>query len=125
MTISSQDAERLAQAGFLPSEIQDLANAKTTKGEDQPPINLDAAVWIATLNSRKEWWLDKLDRGWTEEEIQRELGNYYKRDSRRTPFDFLRAEYKPPKKVDYIEIIRKRQAAQIIGELDGYRMGRK
>lgn len=122
MTISSRDAERLAHAGFLRSEIEALANAKTATGADQPPINLDGPAWRAVLNSRSEWWVDKMDRGWTESEIREALGNYYRRDESRTPFDFLRAEYKPPKRVDYIEIIRKRHAAQIAGELEGYKL---
>lgn len=121
MSISGADADRLKQAGFLESEIQELAEAKTVKGEDQPPINLDSPAWQAVLESRREWWIDKVDRGWTEHEIVNELMNYYRRDKSRTPFDFLKAEYRPPKRVDYIEMIRKRHQGQIAGELEGYR----
>ena len=122
MSISQKDAEQLRHAGFLESEIMELAEAKTMKGADQPPINLDGPAWQAVLHSRREWWLDKFDRGWTEDEITSELQNYYKRDKRRNPFDFLRAEYKSPKKADYMGIIRKRAAAQIEGELGGYKL---
>ena len=120
MSISQHDAIRLRQAGFLEHEIQELANAKTVDGKDQPPINLDAAAWQAVLKSRSEWWTDKVDRGWSEDEITNELSNYYKRDRKRTPFDFLRAEYKPPRKADYISIIRKRHEQEIKEELEGY-----
>ena len=122
MTLSQADAERLRHAGFLESEIMELAEAKTAIGADQPQINLDSPVWQAVIKSRREWWIDKLDRGWTEHEIVNELENYYRRDKGRNPFDFLKAEYKPPKKVDYIEIIRKRYAEQIGSELEGYRL---
>lgn len=120
MTISAADALLLRQSGFTRYEIDEIANAKTTTGEDQPPINLRSPAWVATIKSRREWWIDKVERGWTEYEIENELMNYYNRDTNRTPFDFLRAEYKPPKKADYIEIARKRAAKQIKRELDGY-----
>jgi hypothetical protein len=42
------------------------------------------------------------------------------RDPKRNPFDFLKAEYKPPKKVDFANIIRRRKKAQIQEELEGY-----
>jgi len=122
LTISANDASRLRQAGFIESEIEVLANAITTKGEPQPPIDLDSPVWQAAIESRREWWIDKVDRGWTEHEIVAELENYYRRDSKRNPFDFIRAEYRPPKKQDYMEIARKRYAAQITSELEGYRL---
>lgn len=121
MTISAADAEKLRHAGFTEQEIIDLAEAKTATGADQPPINLDSPAWEATLKSRINWWQDKLDAGWTANEILDSLGDFYRRDPRRTPFDFLRAEYRPPKKVDYLEIARARTQAQITGELNGYK----
>lgn len=120
MTISQSDAELLASAGFTNREIMELANAKTLKGADQPPININSPAWQRVLESRRQWWTDKLERGWEEGDIIREIENYYKRDEKRTPFDFLRAEYRPPKRIDYMEAIRRRHQAQIHGELDGY-----
>ena len=122
MTISANDASRLRQAGFIESEIEGFANAVTANGEPQSPIDLDSPVWQAVIESRREWWIDKVDRGWTEHEIVAELENYYRRDSKRNPFDFIRAEYKPPRKRDYMDIARKRAASQIEGELEGYKL---
>ena len=122
MSISSSDAEILRQSGFLESEIMELANAKTTAGDDQPPININSPIWQSVIDSRKYWWIDKLDRGWTQAEIEEELRNYYRRDESRNPFDFLKAEYKPPKRANYMEILRRRKAAQINEELEGYRL---
>jgi len=122
LTISANDAAMLRQAGFLESEIQGFAEAKTTDGKDQPPVNINSPVWQAVIESRREWWIDKIDRGWTEHEIVAELENYYKRDSKRNPFDFIRAEYKPPRKKDYMDIVRKRAVAQIKSELEGYKL---
>jgi len=122
LTISSRDTDILRHAGFIESEIEGFANAMTTKGEPQPPIDIDSPVWQAVIESRKGWWIDKVDRGWTEHEIVAELQNYYRRDSKRNPFDFIRAEYKPPRKVDYMDIVRKRAASQINSELEGYKL---
>jgi hypothetical protein len=122
LTISANDAARLRQAGFLESEIEGFANAVTSDGKPQPPIDIDSPVWQAVLESRREWWVDKIDRGWTEQEIINELQNYYRRDAKRNPWDFIKAEYKPPRKKDYMEIARKRYAAQIAGELEGYKL---
>jgi hypothetical protein len=66
--------------------------------------------------------VDKIDRGWTEQEIINELQNYYRRDAKRNPWDFIRAEYKPPKRKDYMEIARARAASQISSELEGYKL---
>ena len=122
MTISTFDAQRLRESGFLEAEIMAIAEAKTAKGEDQPPVDLDSPIWQSVMESRRDWRVDKISRGWTEYEIVSELQNYYRRDSRRSPFDFLRAEYKPPQKKDYMEIVRKRAAAQIARELKGYKL---
>jgi len=121
LSISSEAAQQLLDAGFLGSEVQDIAEAKTSDGKDQPPIDINSPIWQSVMKSRRDWWQDKRDRGWSEEEIITELMNYYRRDKSRTPYDFIRAEYKPPKKVDYIEIVRSRNRAQIIGEIDGYK----
>ena len=122
MTISANDAARLRQAGFIEGEIEGFANAVFADGKPQPPVNLDSPVWTRVLESRREWWIDKVERGWIEREIIGELQNYYRRDAKRNPFDFIRAEYKPPKKHSYMDIARKRAAAQIESELEGYKL---
>ena len=128
MTISLQGAARLRQAGFLDAEISAIAEAKTAKGEDQPPVDLSSEAWQMAIESRRDWIIDKIGRGWTETEIRRELENYYRRDKRRNPWDFLEAEYdrimrrKAPGKSDYMAIVAKRVAARIAGELEGYKL---
>ena len=122
MTISASDARRLRESGFLETEVMAIAEAKTATGADQPPVNLDSPIWQAVMESRREWWTDKIGRGWAESEIVSELQNYYRRDKSRNPFDFLKGAYKPPAKKDYMELIRKRHETQIAGELEGYKV---
>ncbi len=113
MSLSQADAKRLTAAGFLQHEIDELAGAKDPSGKDQPAINLSSPIWQATLKSRQDWWIDKINRNWTEDDIHREIIGYYEKNSERSPWDFLKAEYKPPKKVDYIEARRRKAEAQI------------
>lgn len=114
MTLSLNDAERLRQAGFLDGEIRELSEAKDASGKAQPPIILSSPVWQAVMKSRQEWWQDKIARNWSEEDIKREIMMYYEQDPERDVFSFLKAEYRPPKKVDYIEARRKRAKAQVM-----------
>lgn len=120
MTISQRDAERLHQAGFLVTEIEALSVAKMPDGKDQPPINLDSPAWQAVLQSRSSWRDRLVQKGWDEEGITNEIRDYYRKDDRRSPWDFLKAEYRPQKKVDYLEARRAQMAKQIEGELEGY-----
>jgi len=113
MSLSQADAKRLLTAGFLQHEIDELAGAKDAQGKDQPPIILERPVWQSVMKSRQDWWIDKVNRNWTEDDIHREIMGYYERNSQRSPWDFLKAEYKPPKKVDYIEARRKKAEAQV------------
>lgn len=120
MPISQYDADNLANAGFTPYEIQQISQATTSSGTSQTPVNTDSPIWQAVIRSRRDWVEDKIARGWNWMEIRNEIENYYRRDAKRSPFDFLRAEYKPPKRMDYIEMIRRRTQADIEENLDNY-----
>jgi hypothetical protein len=120
MTISSNDSDKLRQAGFTDWEILEIANAKTPDGKDQPPINIDGDAWKAVLKSRKEWKDDKIKRGWLDKEIENEIMNYYLKDTRRTPFDFLKAEYRPRKRIDYLTALSESKKMAIEQELKDY-----
>lgn len=72
------------------------------------------------MKSRSDWIKDKIERGWEDDEITEELRNYYRRGEKRSPFDFLRIEYKPPTKVDYREAVRRRAEARVKVALGRY-----
>lgn len=119
MTISSNDADRLRRAGFTEHELDLLANAKTPDGKDQPAIDVGSPAWQSTLKSRREWYDDKIAKGWKDQEIINEVFNYYAADKRRTPFDFLKIEYRPRKRVDYYAIMgetKKLHIEEVLGE---------
>ena len=120
MTISLEDAHRLTAAGFVDSEVEAYATATDPKGNPQPPIDLNSPAWQAALKSRREWIEDKVDRGWSPEEINAEILGYYARGAKRNPWDFLKIEYKDPQKVDYRAAVRRRAKARVTAVLGKY-----
>lgn len=112
MSISQSDAEILRANGFSEKEIESYANARTPTGQPQPPIDINGATWQAAIKTRREWVNDLINRGWTTDRILQEIDAYYVRDSKRNPYDFLKAEYRAPAKIDYTQGIRNRAKAQ-------------
>jgi len=93
-------------AGFLPEEAEELAyGSKGIKVSAEKVYG--SRTGRAARVSRRQWIQDLLKQGWTEEEIAREARAYYARDSKRSPWDFIRAEYRPPAKKDYREAAKK------------------
>ena len=118
--LSIEDARRLKDAGFLEYEIQELSKGKAPDGRDQPPIDLNSPVWQRALDARRGWVADKVNRGWSEIEIETEARRYYVAGAKRSPWDFLKAEYKPPLKTDYRAGLRARIQRQITESMGKY-----
>jgi len=99
-------------AGFLPEEAREL-----TYGSRGVAIDAEAVFRSkpgrAARRSRREWVDSLLGQGWTIDEIEREARAYYTRDTRRSPWDFIRIEYRPPTKKDYREAARRRAEAEV------------
>jgi len=99
-------------AGFLSEEAEEL-----TYGKEGVEVNSEAvynsAPGRAARAGRQQWIKGLLAQGWTKEEIEREARAYYTRDTSRSPWDFIRLEYKPREKKDYQEAARRRAEAQV------------
>jgi hypothetical protein len=115
LSISLGDAERLHRAGFLDAEIEEFSSAQDSLGRNQPPINLSSPVWQSVLRSRRDWTDERLRRGWTPEEIENEIKRYYRMRDTRSPWDFIKAEYRPRARVDYLSRIRSSQQIKKMG----------
>jgi len=123
MTITNEDKQILADAGFIDYEINEYDIAHFADGTPQH-INILTPEWQSAIKSRNDWRQDKVDRGWTKEEIIREVTSYYRLGEKRNPFDFIQAQgsltdadiqRRNAKRVDYIEA-RKRKARREIEE---------
>ena len=108
MTVSRNGWSRLRRAGFLDSEIIEFDQATDSTGNLQPQINLNTPVWQAAMKSRYDWIQDKVARGWTKQQIISMIRNYYAKSKTASPWDFLKAEYRPAKKTDFITALRRR-----------------
>lgn len=95
---------KLRSAGFINMEIRNIFSAGNT------PMLFTTEPFKAMLVSRRKWFRDRVKAGWSKGQVIDAVKNYYSVE-RRSPFDFLRREYKPPMRVDfkvYREAARKR-----------------
>lgn len=84
--------------GFLNMEIDtylkargDLADVATSK------------PFEAMITSRQRWVENLEAQGFDEYQIMMQVVRYYRQGKKRSPWDWLRQEYRPPLKVDYRE----------------------
>lgn len=90
-------------AGFTSFESHELIY-----GHGRRPISLEGARRIfqsvpgrLARRSRGRWLRGLINRGWSKSGILVEIKKYYRSGGRRSPWDFIRLEYKPQKKVDF------------------------
>lgn len=89
-------------AGFSKEEAEELVFGKKGVKVNWSRV-YKSKPGQAARKTRTAWITDLRRRGWTWPQIRKEREAYYTRNKRRNPFDFIKAEYKPPKKVDYVE----------------------
>lgn len=114
-------------AGFLPFEARELTYGHGAKSRSLTWAKtvFNSMPGKAARQSRLSWIENLRDRGWTRKQIEREAREYYRRDSQRTPWDFIRQEYKPRQKVDFKEYraMARQRSQRRAGQL--YRRGRR
>jgi hypothetical protein len=100
------------KAGFSTEEAYELTMGKGgTQVNSYAVYNSDAGR-KARLD-RKVWIDMLLKRGWTLKQIKQEIDGYYYRDSKRSPFDFLKKHESPTRgkrvlKADFVAAIQNR-----------------
>ena len=111
-----RDQLRLRSAGFMPWEITEFAEAKAIDNTPQV-IDLTSETWKQAIETRENWIKSlkhysrtKLNRNLTYTDINRLLVNWLNQDKTRTPFDLIKAEYKPPKMLTDYQSARKKRA---------------
>jgi hypothetical protein len=108
---------RIIKSGFLPFEAEEFL---TAKGGYHNNVESDIRKIVGSepfkfmLKSRLDWIHDCQKIGWSGQKIGLALRDYYKLKSGRTPFDFLKIEYKPPQKLsDYAYGVQLRASTRI------------
>lgn len=115
MGLSYADVVQLMNDGFQDFEIEEFSQGRTPSGRSQPAVNINSPLWESVRRNRRNWYYDKRNRGWSDVEIRDEIRRYYLRRRERTPWDFLKAEYKPPMRLDYKTTIKARAEVRKFG----------
>jgi hypothetical protein len=101
--ITREDFRLLVSKGFLLKEIDKLNNAKTPSGDYQK-IDLKEKVYQDWMNSRAKFWRKAHRKGMSAQKIRARIKRLYIRKGYKTPFDFIKEEYKKglDKSQDYL-----------------------
>ena len=59
-------------------------------------VSIDSPVVMAMRRTRVNWFAMVMAGGFSHKDAMRSLNDWYARDSHRSPFEWLRAEYRPP-----------------------------
>lgn len=113
MPLTNEDKYRLRRVGFLEEEIRAFDEAVDPAGKPQK-INLDTGTWRDAMRSRLAWLRNMKRVGIPDDRIAAGIRRYYRMGSGRSPWDFLKIEYRPPRRLtDYQIALKSRQKAQV------------
>jgi hypothetical protein len=94
-------------AGFLPHEARELTLGHSHEFDSGSVFNSEPSK--KARQSRIEWINLLKKQGWTDAQIRREILDYYVKGREKSPWDFIRAEYRDKKKIDFIDYKKKAQ----------------
>ena len=100
----------LTSAGFLPKEIREFFSAHGVVDM------LNSQPFKEMLRERRRWIKEMRHAGMSTRQIIDSIKEWYGKSEKRSPFEFLRREYKPPLKVtrkEYREAARRRAGRQV------------
>lgn len=103
--------------GFLPSEADAFIHAKggfehNVQSDFQKIY--DSAPFQKMLKDRQSWVSKLKDQGYSNQAVQGALHHYYNLKGGRSPFDFLKIEYVPPKIIsDFLFAAKVRAKARV------------
>ena len=82
-------------------------------------VSIDSPLVMAMRRERVNWLAAMMTSGLTHRQVMQSVSDWYASDSKRSPFEFLRREYKPPLKVNRSEYraAAKRRASRRTSEL--------
>jgi len=102
----------LATDGFIKEEVDAWDDARNTDGTPHF-INFYSETFTDMRRARRQWKRDRIDEGWTKEQMENELYDYFKASKGKSPWDFLKGSYKPPRKLkDFSDASRRRATSR-------------
>lgn len=114
--LSKNEKIILARAGFIPMEIRYFDNAGG--------INFNGASFQTMIRSRRKWRDAMSHVGWTKQEINKKILRFNRLKTTRSPFDFLRIEYRPPVRMTDKQLVTQLEARHNITREFGAAYGR-
>lgn len=103
----------LKREGFIKSEIEAFSNARAPDGTLQD-FAFNSKTFLAARKSRRKYVADLKEQGWTKPEIDRKIRQYYGLKAGRTPYDFLKLSYSPPRLItDFMDAVRRKIRARV------------
>lgn len=118
MTLSMKENKLLREVGFTAYEVDIFNSAIAVDGTPQI-IDLNSATWQNMMLSRKEWVMDTLEEGLNDADRETLIDEYYQIDRERSPFDFVKREYKPPRGLSDYQKARSNRARKQTDKLYG------
>lgn len=112
--LTREQRKELASKGFLKHEIEDFNNAY---------VNYESATFQSMIRSRWNWVRTMRDVGWSDNKIAARLRHWYKLKKERSPFDWLKIEYRPGAKLTIKQLAMqlkiRRSASRTLGRAYG------
>jgi hypothetical protein len=114
-SLTPENKKYLLSKGFLLSEIKKL---------DKGYINTGSHTYKSMVRSR-ELWVDSMRKvGWNKKQIDARIRHWYSTKKDRTPFDWLKVEYKPTNKLTIKQLAKQLELRRGISRTFGRAYGR-
>ena len=96
-TLNQSQKRYMYSHGFLLSEIQAFANARTPDGKRMQNFNFMAEPFQDMIQTREAWVKKLKTAGWSDLQVRQRINMLYANSrGKSSPWDFLKIEYKPP-----------------------------
>jgi len=111
--LNRKNVQILRKAGFLDEEINAFSSMVTPDGQPQDVNRLmETGPWRAMIAARTAYWQQERKAGRSAAAITLKIRSYYRAFTKRRPWDFIKREYHPPKKIKDFQAMARAQAGR-------------
>lgn len=114
-SLNRDQKKELRTKGFLQWEIDQI---------DKGYVNYDSYTFRGMLRSRKQWLDSMRAVGWTDKQIGERIRHWYQIKKERSPFDWLKVEYKPGFKLTIKQLAKQLEIRRSVSRVFGRAYGR-